>query len=42
MQEKQTSSDLTKKERPADKNLRELKAKKDAGETHWMIKKRKL
>ena len=33
MQEKQTSSGLTKKEREANKKLRELKAKKDAGET---------
>lgn len=35
--------DLTKKEREVDKKLREeLKAKKDAGETDWMIKKGKL
>ena len=35
--------DLTKQEREADKRLKEeLKAKKDAGETDWMIKKGKL
>ena len=35
--------DLTKKERETDKKLKEeLKAKRDAGETDWMIKKGKL
>ena len=35
--------DLTKKEREADKKLKEeLKAKKDAGDNDWMIKKGKL